>query len=115
MQSKMQSYCSCKPGKMILDLRGKLAAQVQKDLRSQLVQDLKDGNDEAAFVCKQLGIDSVPRADQLELMIAAMPGVEKIVFEGPAMKSFLTRNASSGLCQVHPDVRPLNMVDQADS
>ena len=86
---KMQSYCTCTPGKMILDLRGKMAAQVQKDLRSHLVEDLKEGNDEAAFVCKQLGIDSVPRADQLELMIAAMPGVEKIVFEGPEMESGL--------------------------
>ena len=89
VKTKMQSYCTCSPGKIILDLRGKMAAQVQKDLRSQLVEDLKEGNDEAAFVCKQLGIDSVPRADQLELMIAAMPGVEKIVFEGPAMESGL--------------------------
>ena len=89
IHSRMDSYCSCTPGKMILDLRGKMAAQVQKDLRSQLVQDLKEGNDEAAFVCKQLGIDSVPRADQLELMVAAMPGVEKIVFEGPDMESGL--------------------------
>ena len=37
---------------MILDLRGKMAAQVQKDLRSQLVEDLKEGSDEAAFVAK---------------------------------------------------------------
>ena len=53
------------------------------------MQDLKEGNDEAAFVCRQLGIDNVPRVDQLELMVAAMPGVDKIVFEGPEMKSGL--------------------------
>ena len=39
---------------------------------------------EAAFVCKQLGINTAPRADQLELMIAAMPGVAKLCFEAPA-------------------------------
>lgn len=86
---KMDSYCSCKPGKMFLDLRGKMASQVQKDLRIQLVQDLKEGSDDAAFVCKQLGIDIVPRADQLELMIAAMPGVHNIVFEGAEVESGL--------------------------
>ena len=89
VRSKMNSYCSCTPGRMVLDLKGRMAAQVQRDLRSQLVQDLKEGNDEAAFICKQLGIDSVPRADQLELMVAAMPGVEKIIFEGTEMKSGL--------------------------
>ena len=89
VKMKMRSYCTCSPGRMILDIRGKMAAQVQKDLRSQLIKDLKERNDEAAFVCKQVGIDEVPRADQLELMIASMPGVENIVFEGPEMKSGL--------------------------
>ena len=56
VRKKMDTYCTCEPGRMILDLRGKMAAQVQKDLRTQLVQDLKEGSDEAAFVCKQLGL-----------------------------------------------------------
>ena len=89
VRTKMDAFNTCSHGKMQLDLRGTTAKQIQKDLRAQLVEDLMEGSDEAAFVCKQLGIDSVPRADQLELMIAAMPGRAKLVFEGPVAKSGL--------------------------
>ena len=88
-KTKMDEFNKCQHGRMQLDLSGTTAKQIQADLRAQLVQDLKEGSDEAAFVCKQLGIDSVPRADQLELMIAAMPGLTKLVFEGPVAKSGL--------------------------
>ena len=89
VRRQMDEYCTCAPKRMTLDLRGKTASKMQRDLRAQLVQDLKAGNDEAAFVCSQLGIDNAPRADQLELMIAAMPGVKDIVFEGPPVRSGL--------------------------
>ena len=89
VRAKMDAFNTCSHGKMQMDLRGTTAKQIQKDLRAQLVADLMEGSDEAAFVCKQLGIDSVPRADQLELMIAAMPGRAKLVFEGPIAKSGL--------------------------
>ena len=88
-KTKMNEFNTCSHGRMQVDMTGTTAKQIQADLRAQLVQDLKEGSDEAAFVCKQLGIDSVPRADQLELMIAAMPGLTKLVFEGPAAKSGL--------------------------
>ena len=45
-----------------------------------------EGSDETAFVGKQLGIDSVSR---LELMIAAMTGRTKLVFEGSVVNSGL--------------------------
>ena len=86
---RMDTFRCCSPGKMVLDLRGRSASRIQKDLRKALVQDLLEGDDTAAFVCRQLGIDNVPRADQLELMIAAMPGRWKLKFEGPAAESDL--------------------------
>ena len=86
---KMNEFGQCAHDKWVLDLKGTTAGQIQRKLREQLVEDLKQGTDEAAFVCRQLGIDSVPRADQLELMIAAMPGVAKLNFEGVPAKSGL--------------------------
>lgn len=87
VRRRMRSFEGCSHQHVKLSLNGTTAKQIQKNLRAQLVEDLKAGNDEAAFVCSQLGIDSVPRADQLELMIAAMPGVANLVFEGPEVKS----------------------------
>ena len=75
--------------RMKLDLRGKSTCQVQRDLWKQLMQDLVDGVDEEVFVCNQLGVVMAPRADQLELMIASMPGLQNIKFEGPPAKSDL--------------------------
>ena len=89
VRTSMDKYNTCSHGKMELDMRGTTAKLIQKELRAQLVEDLKQGSDEAAFVCAQLGIDSVPRADQLELMIAAMPGLAKLEFKGPEAKSGL--------------------------
>lgn len=88
-KARMDTYRTCTPSRMFLDLRGKTACQVQRDLRASLVQDLVDGSDEAAFVCRQLGIDQVPRADQIELMIAAMPGALRLVFDGDPVESGL--------------------------
>ena len=90
VKDKMDKFTQCGHDEWILDLQGTTAKQVQRRLREQLIQDLKEGSDEAAFVCSQLGIDTVPRADQLELMIAAMPGVAKLVFEGTEAKSGLS-------------------------
>ena len=39
------------------------------------------------FVCNQLGIDQVPRADQFELMIAAIPDLTSLKFEGSPVAS----------------------------
>ena len=89
VRKKMDTFKKCGHDRWELDLRGTTAKQIQRRLREQLVEDLKAGNDEAAFVCSQLGIDSVPRADQLELMVAAMPGVTKLIFEGATAKSGL--------------------------
>ena len=85
----MDSYRGCVASRVALDLRGKSASQVQRDLRKQLVHDLAAGVDDAAFVCSQVGIDLAPRCDQLELMIAAMPGLLQIEFDGPAAKSYI--------------------------
>lgn len=101
VRRRMDTFCTCKPQRMVLDLRGKSASQVQRELRASLVEDLQRGSDEAAFVCRQLGIDSAPRADQLELMIAAMPGVAKLVFEGPAVESGLDMGAWRELHALH--------------
>ena len=81
VRQHMDSYRCCEFERMTLDLRGKSACQVQRDLRKQLVRDLEEGVDEAAFVCKQLGISMAPRADQLELMIAAMPGLNTTMWK----------------------------------
>lgn len=89
VKRRMDTFRCCSPGKMVLDLRGRSASRIQKDLRKSLVQDLLDGEDTAAFVCRQLAIDNVPRADQLELLVAAMPGRWKIKFEGPEAESGL--------------------------
>ena len=89
VRTQMDKFNTCSHATMQLDMRGTTASRIQKDLRAQLVEDLKEGSDEAAFVCKQLGIDSVPRADQLELMIAAMPGRMRLEFDGPPAKSGL--------------------------
>ena len=89
VKQRMDSFRCCSPGRMHLDLRGRSASRIQKDLRKALVQDLLDGDDTAAFVCRQLGIDNIPRADQLELMIAAMPGRWQIKFEGVTAESDL--------------------------
>ena len=93
VREKMDEYCVCSPRNMVLDLKNKSASQVQKELRSALVRDLRQGSDTAAFVFDQLGLDNVPRADQLELMIAAMPGVDKIIFEGDTVESGLNLEA----------------------
>ena len=90
VQEKMNTFRQCEQDKWILDLRGMIATQIQRRLREQLIQDLKEGNDEAAFVSSQLGIDMLSRADQLELMIAAIPAVAKLVFEGTEAKSGLS-------------------------
>lgn len=89
VQRHMDAFRGCEAEMLQLDLRGKSAGRVQQDLRRQLVKDLHDGVDEAAFVCKQVGIDSAPRCDQLELMVNAMPGRHTIVFSGPEAKSGL--------------------------
>ena len=89
VKKRMDQFRKCGHDTWELDLRGTTAKQIQRRLREQLVEDLKAGSDEAAFVCSQLGIDSVPRADQLELMVAAMPGVTKLIFEGESVKSGL--------------------------
>ena len=90
VQQRMDGFKKCGHDTWRLDLRGTTAGQIQRKLRIQLVEDLRQGSDEAAFVCKQLGIDSVPRADQLELMIAAMPGVAKLELKGTPAKSGLS-------------------------
>ena len=89
VRHRMDGFKKCGHDTWRLDLKGSTAGQIQRQLRIQLVEDLKQGSDEAAFVCKQLGIDSVPRADQLELMIAAMPGVAQLEFKGLPAKSGL--------------------------
>ena len=90
VRKRMDGFKKCGQDTWRLDLRGTTAGQIQRQLRIQLVEDLKQGSDEAAFVCKQLGIDLVPRADQLELMIKAMPGVAKLEFKGVPAKSGLS-------------------------
>ena len=89
VKRKMDTFCTCTPGRLILNLNGRTACRVQRDLRCELVADLQTGNDTAAFVCSQLGINTAPRADQLELLMAAMPGAASIVFEGPPAESGL--------------------------
>ena len=89
VRTRMGQFTQCGQDEWTLDLRGTTAKQIQRRLREQLVEDLKQGSDEAAFVCSQLGIDLVPRADQLELMIAAMPGVAHLVLEGTSAVSGL--------------------------
>ena len=89
VRDRMDTFGKCAHRRVTLDLRGTSACKVQRNLRKHLVQDLKEGVDEAAFVCAQLGIDNVPRADQLELMIAAMPGLLDVKFEGPEAESGL--------------------------
>ena len=89
VKRKMDTFCTCTPGRLVLNLNGRTACRVQRDLRCELVADLQAGNDTAAFVCSQLGINTAPRADQIELLIAAMPGAASIVFEGPPAESGL--------------------------
>ena len=101
VRAKMGTFVQCGQDEWTLDLRGTTAKQIQRRLREQLVEDLKQGSDEAAFVCSQLGIDLVPRADQLELMIAAMPGVAKLVLEGTTAKSGLDLAAWKELHATH--------------
>ena len=76
-----------------MNLQGKTACQVQRDLRKELVLDLQEGNDTAAFVCSQLGINNAPRADQIELMIAAMPGVASLTMQGAPAESDIDTEA----------------------
>ena len=85
----MNRFRTCSHARMDLDLRGKSACQVQRDLRKQLVADLVEGSDEAAFVCRQLGLDATPRCDQLELMVASMPGSATLQAHGPPAGSGL--------------------------
>ena len=59
----MDEFGQCDHSTWTLDLQGTTAGQILRKLREQLIEDLKQGSNEAAFVCKQLGIDSVLRAD----------------------------------------------------
>lgn len=97
----MDSSRVCSPGNMVVDLQGLSAARIQRDLRKSLVEDLRQKTDSAAFVCNQLGIDEIPRADQLEKMIAAMPGIEDLVFEGKPAESGLDMKSWSQLHATH--------------
>ena len=87
VKRRMDTFRCSSSGNMTLDLRGKTASRIQKDLRASLVADLLEGSDTAAFVCRQLRIDTTPRADQLELMVAAMPGRLSIDFSREPVQS----------------------------
>ena len=86
---RMDTFATCNAPELVMDFRGTTAGRIQRQLRKSLVADLANGTDTAAFVCSQLGIDNAPRCDQLELLIAAMPGVASIKFEGPPAESGL--------------------------
>ena len=89
VREKMQSFATCCTENLIMDFAGTTAGRIQRQLRKELVADLSAGNDTAAFVCSQLGIDNAPRCDQLELLFAAMPGIKTIVCEGDRAESGL--------------------------
>ena len=78
----MQSHLRCEPLQFTGDFTSASLSQLQRQLRKALARNLIEGDDEAAFA-KACGVDSRPRADDLEGMYENFPYVGDIDWTAP--------------------------------
>lgn len=82
----LMSQTSCSNADLEFPLKGKTCARIRKELRKSLAKALSSHADRVAFA-KDLGTDDRPRADELEKMVAAFPGLDQIDWDAAPVDS----------------------------
>ena len=83
---KLMSQTQCSSTDLKFELKGKTCSQIRKELRKSLAKALRTHADKLAFA-KELGTDARPRADELEEMVAAFPGLDQIDWDAAPVDS----------------------------
>ena len=82
------SQVDCSSAFANFNLAGKNSIQIRNQLRSQLAHELAEGIHDKAFA-KMCSMDSRPRADDIEGMVAAFPGLDRVNWDAPDVQSGL--------------------------
>ena len=84
----MMSQSRCRADAVQFTLHGRNSMQLRTELRKQLAKELQEGTHGLAFADSPENYDR-PRADDLEGMIAAFPGLDKVNWDAESVKSDL--------------------------
>ena len=82
----LMQQTQCSNAELEFELKGKTCAQIRRELRKSLAEALRSHADKLAFA-KELGTDARPRADELEKMVAAFPGLDQINWDAKPVES----------------------------
>ena len=83
---RLMSQTQCSNADVKFELKGKTCAKIRRELRKSLAKALSTHADRLAFA-KELGTDGRPRADELEKMVAAFPGLDQIDWDADPVES----------------------------
>ena len=73
----------CQPTAVPITSAGTTAHQANRHLRKRLAEDLANHHDRPAFLNNQPLPPQVPRADDIEAMLAAFPGLHELDYDNP--------------------------------